>query len=230
MKFLTVIPARKGSKGIPNKNIKLLDGKPLIQYSIETSRQIFKDEDICLSTDSDEIIELANNLGLKTHFKRPDHLATDKATTHDVLIHALDYYSSIGKNYDALVLMQPTSPFRIKKHVEEAMALYNSAIDMVVSVKETSSNPYYVLFEENEKGYLIKSKSGNYKRRQDCPKVWEYNGAVYIINIKSLKERMANQFDKVIKYIMDDESSLDLDTPLDWKIAEFLIENHKKCD
>ena len=94
---------------------------------------------------------------------------------------------------------------------------------MVVSVKETKSNPYFNLFEEDVDGFLKKSKESDYTRRQDCPKVWEYNGAVYVINVESLKNTTINKFKKVKKYVMDELSSLDIDSEMDLKFVELLI-------
>lgn len=224
MKPLIVIPARGGSKGIPGKNHKLLCGKPLVQYSIEAAMSCFDSKHIYLSTDSDEIAHVAKDCGLEVPFLRPHHLATDTASTYDVLIHALDFAASTGYEPDTLIVLQPTSPFRKAFHIREALALFHPELDMVVSVKETKSNPYYVLFEENDKGYLKKCKEHSALRRQDLPKVWEYNGAVYVMNVKTLRQMPVNQFEKVIKYEMDEMSSLDLDTPLDWKIAEYIAQ------
>lgn len=223
MRVLAIIPARGGSKGIPKKNIKLLNGKPLIQYTIEAARQQLKDKDICVSTDSPEIKSVVESLGLAVPFLRPPELATDTAGTYEVLLHAIAYYESLGRKYDAIIILQPTSPFRKGIQIKEAVALYSPDLEMVVSVKETNSNPYYVLFEENELGYLEKSKKGNFTRRQDCPKVYEYNGAIYVINIKALKKNPPHLLQKIKKYLMPEEDSLDIDTPLDWSIAEFLI-------
>ncbi len=228
MKILYVIPARGGSKGIPRKNIKLLNGKPLISYAIDTARSLATDENICVSTDDDEIIQVVEEYGLKVPFKRPDYLATDKAGTYEVLLHALDFYEKQGQHYDVIVLLQPTSPFRSAKHVEEAVKLYSSEVDMVVSVKEATANPYYNCFEENQEGVLQISKGdGHYTRRQDAPKVYEYNGAVYVINTNSLKQRTLSQFNKRVKYVMDDFHSLDLDNMNDWVFAECLMNNTK---
>lgn len=222
MKFLVIIPARGGSKGVPKKNIKKLNGKPLIHYSIEAAQSIFPNEQICVSTDSEAIKEVAEQTGLKVPFIRPDYLSTDTAGTYEVLLHALEYFQKEGSTFEGIILLQPTSPFRTGAHLKEALDLYDSSIDMVVSVKETAANPYYLLFEENEEGFLKKSKEGNFTRRQDCPKVWEYNGAIYIINVKSLLKSPLHQFTKVRKYIMDERSSVDIDTPLDFTIAEIL--------
>lgn len=221
-KVLVVIPARKGSKGIPKKNIKLLSGKPLIGYSIELAKQIVPLADICVSTDGEEIKDTAEQFGVSVPFLRPDHLASDTAGTYEVLLHALDHYESQGKHYDVLLLLQPTSPFRKEIHVKEALEQYSHEIEMVVSVKEAKSNPYYNLFEEKS-GYLVKSKAGDYARRQDVPKVYEYNGAIYVINVKALKEKKITSFEKIRKYVMDEVSSMDLDEELDWKISELLI-------
>lgn len=226
-KFLAVIPARSGSKGVLRKNIKPLNGVPLIFYTIDCVRSIFPDEDICISTNDLELIDLVNEQrNMVVPFIRPDELATDQAGTHEVLLHAIDYYESKGKIFDSIILLQPTSPLRTEKNLNEAIDLYLSEnVDMVVSVKEAKSNPYFTLFEENEKGYLYQSKFGNYTRRQDCPKVYEYNGAIYVINIESLKKNRMAQFSKIKKYIMSDEASIDIDTPLDWKIAEMILKD-----
>lgn len=226
MKPLIVIPARGGSKGVPRKNIKLLGGKPLINWTIDEARKIFSDDLICVSTDDLEIKNTVEKSGLKVPFLRPEELATDKAGSYEVLLHAIQFYESKGYYADVLVLLQPTSPFRNSNQIQEAFNLYNPNLDMVVSVKETKSNPYYTLFEENESGYLVKSKKSNIARRQDLPQVWEYNGAIYIINVETLKQKSIIDFEKIKKYTMDEFTSHDIDTILDWKLAEILIEEN----
>lgn len=223
MKPIVVIPARGGSKGVPKKNIKPLNGKPLIHYSIEAAREVFEDKDIIVSTDDQIIKKAAEDIGLKVPFLRPAQYATDSAGQHETLLHAIEYKRSKGEYPDTLIILQPTSPLRRGHHIKEALALYSPNIDMVVSVKETDSNPYYVLFEENEKGFLEKSKKGNFVRRQDCPRVWEYNGAIYIVSISSLERSTINGFEKIIKYPMRSIDSVDIDTPLDFKLAELVI-------
>lgn len=223
---LVVIPARGGSKGVPGKNVKLLNGKPLIHYTIEAARKVFDDRYICVSTDSEKIKLVAEQTGLKVPFLRPEYLATDTANSRDVLLHALEQF--IFKNNeepDVIILLQPTSPFRNDKHITEALALYNADLDMVVSVKETKANPYYVLFEEGNDKFLKKSKESNAHRRQDVPKVWELNGAIYIINTETIKRLNIAAFKKVIKFEMDEQSSYDIDTMLDWTIAEALMKD-----
>ena len=161
MKPLVIIPARGGSKGVPKKNIKVLGGKPLIQWTIDVAREIFEDNIICVSTDNFQIKKVVENLGLSVPFIRPKNLSTDTAGTYEVLLHALNYYENLGYFPDVIILLQPTSPFRTSKQIKEALELYTSNIDMIVSVKETKSNPYFVLREENENGFLVKSKDSN---------------------------------------------------------------------
>ncbi len=224
MKILVIIPARGGSKGIPHKNIKPLNGKPLIYYTIDCARAICDDVDICVSTDDDEIIKVVEDYGLKVPFKRPDELATDTAGTYEVLLHALNYYEQQRKHYDAVMLLQNTSPFRTAEHVKEALKLYTPDVDMVVSVKECPANPYYCVFEEDANGFLHVCKGdGNIFRRQDAPKVYEYNGAIYIMNSEKLKTTHMHKMQKRVKYVMDDASSFDLDTMWDWQMAEMMV-------
>ena len=224
MKTLFLIPARGGSKGIPHKNIKLLGGKPLICYAIDAAREVASEEDICVSTDDEAIIRVVEEYGLPVPFRRPDELAQDGSGSYEVILHALDYYRQRGKEYDALVLLQPTSPFRTAEHIRGAMELYTPDCDMVVSVSEAKSNPYYVMFQEDPNGYLQHILKGTFTRRQDCPVVYEYNGAVYVMNVAALRAKPLSAFTKNRKYVMPASVSVDLDTLDDWKYAEFLIE------
>lgn len=224
MKILVIIPARGGSKGIPHKNIKPLNGKPLIHYTIDEAREIVGDDDICISTDDPEIIKCVEDYGLCVPFVRPVELATDTAGTYEVLLHALGFYEKQGRHYDVVLLLQNTSPFRKVEQIKEALKFYTPDVDMVVSVKECAANPYYCVFEEDNNGFLHVCKGdGNIFRRQDAPKVYEYNGAIYIINAEILKTTHMHKMQKRVKYVMDDISSFDLDTMTDWNIAESII-------
>ena len=224
MQALVIIPARGGSKGIPHKNIKPLNGKPLIHYTIDVARTVVSDEDICVSTDDQEIISVVEDYGLKVPFVRPAELASDTAGTYEVLLHALNYYEEkLHRRYDVVILLQNTSPFRSARQLQEAIKLYRDDIDMVVSVKACPANPYYCVFEENNEGYLHVCKGdGNIFRRQDAPKVYEYNGAIYIMNANVLKTTHMHKMKRRVKYVMDDRSSFDLDTMWDWQMAEMM--------
>jgi len=225
MNTLFLIPARGGSKGLPGKNIMPLQGKPLILYSIELARQFSSDDMICVSTDEQEIIEVVNSVDLPVPFIRPPDLATDEANSYDVMCHAINEYALKGKQIDNLVLLQPTSPLRKSIHLEEAMALYHKDIDAVVSVKQSHSNPYFSLFEEGDNGYLEKSKELHITRRQDAPPVYEFNGAIYIVNTMSIKRyKSISELPKIVKYIMPKENSVDIDDLTDFKYCEFLMD------
>lgn len=224
MNTLVIIPARGGSKGIPHKNIKKLNGKPLICYSIDVARQFTTEENICVTTDDDEIIKVVEDYGLKTPFKRPDYLATDTCGSNEVIKHAWNFYEDRGRHYDAILLLQPTSPFRKVEFLNDAVSLYDNSIDMVASVQNAPCNPYYDGFEENEKGLLVISKGdGLIERRQDAPKVWQFNGSIYVINPISLKEKGMANFSRIRKYVMHDLFSVDIDNLFDWKIAELIV-------
>jgi N-acylneuraminate cytidylyltransferase len=229
MKPLIIIPARGGSKGVPRKNIKLLNNRPLIGYTIEAALNIFSDAVVCVSTDDVEIKGVVENLGLTVPFIRPQELSSDTAATQEVLLHALEFYSKQGYEADTIILLQVTSPFRTAEHIKQAIDLFEQAQDceMVVSVKETSSNPYYVHFEESKEGYLVKLLKNSFVRRQDCPTVYELNGAIYIIKAEVLKEKKMNEFTKIVKYEMNQTASHDIDTMLDWQFAEFLVKQQE---
>lgn len=232
MKHLVVIPVRGGSKGIPGKNIKMLGGKPLVGYSIDVAREVFPDQLIYISTDDEKIKEVVEKMGLSVPFMRPSELATDTSGSNEVLLHALSQAEKTGYKPDVLVLLQATSPFRTGNQLKEALAIYDDNCDMVASVKITKSNPYYVLKEENMEGWLVKSKAGHFTRRQDCPLVYELNGAIYIINVPRIKEMPLSSFTKIRKYIMDEISSIDIDSPLDWELAELVMSkniNNAQC-
>jgi CMP-N,N'-diacetyllegionaminic acid synthase len=222
---LFVIPARGGSKGVLNKNKRLLNGKPLIVYTIEEALKVTSAEHICLSTDDQEIVEIGKRMGLSTPFLRPASLAQDDSSSRDVLLHSIDFYTSKGINYHSVVMLQPTSPIRKAEDIKGALDVFNDEIDCVLSVVETKSNPYFVLFEENEIGQLKKSKEGFFQRRQDCPKVYELNGAIYVIRVNSLRKSEITLMDNLVKYEMPKERSIDIDTELDFQIASFIIDN-----
>ena len=224
MKYLVVIPARGGSKGIPHKNIKPLCGKPLIYYSIDVARQFTSDENICVTTDDAEIISVVEQHGLKVPFVRPAELATDTCGSNEVIRHAYQFYADKGIQYDAIVLLQPTSPFRKVEFLKEAVTLYDDSIDMVTSVRPAACNPYYDGFEDNSEGLLVVSKGdGLIERRQDAPDVWQQNGSIYVLNPKSLMEKGLSHFTRIRKYPMSEYYSVDIDNPFDWKVAELII-------
>jgi CMP-N,N'-diacetyllegionaminic acid synthase len=221
---LAIIPARGGSKGLPGKNIKPLNGKPLIWYTIEAAREVFPDDNICVTTDDQAIIDVVEQTGLKVPFIRPAELATDTAGSWEVVKHAYDFYKSQGQDFNKLVLLQPTSPFRTGKHIREAYELFENTpeAEMVVSVKKTKANPYFNLFEADEYGVLHKSKEGNFKTRQECPDVFELNGAIYFLLPYGLEKKLNGVNLQMVPYLMGEWESVDIDGERDFEIAHHL--------
>lgn len=223
---LYIIPARGGSKGIPRKNIKLLGGRPLIAYAIDTAREASRlyPGPIVLSTDDDEIADVGRACGLTVDYMRPAELATDTAGSREMMLDVMAWADERRLPYDIVVLLQPTSPLRTASDVEAAIELYTPGVDMVVSVCESDANPYYNLFETGADGSLkICKGDGLYTRRQDAPTVWQYNGAVYVINPASLRAMPMGAFARRIPSVMPRQRSIDLDTLADWQRAEMLI-------
>lgn len=221
---LYIIPARGGSKGIPRKNIKKLAGRPLIGYSIDAALSLAPVERICLSTDDEEIAAVGRGMGLDMSYMRPPELATDTAGSREVILDAMSHYAGRGVEFDCVVLLQPTSPLRTVDDIRRCLALYTPEVDMVVTVKEAACNPYYNCFETDADGYLHISKGeGLYTRRQDVPPAWEYNGAVYVINPESIRRMPLGAFRRRVPVEMPRNRSIDLDTPMDWLIAETIM-------
>lgn len=218
---LFVIPARGGSKGLPGKNIKELCGKPLIAYSIDVAREFVDDKHICVSTDSEEIKQVVESYGLSLPFLRPDYLATDTATTNDVLVHAVNFFKEQGIEYKKLVLLQPTSPLRTSQDVQGAIKLYHDDIDMVVSV--IKSHAPAVLCSENEDGFVELIYNKKAAGRQQLQDMYEFNGAVYVINVQALLDKGLAKFTKRVKYVMSKENSMDIDDIYDFKLVEIIL-------
>lgn len=229
MKKLVIIPARAGSKGVPKKNIKLLGGKPLISRSIEFAKAIVNSEDIiCVSTDDVSVLKIAEDYGVTQPFIRPDDLATDSASSFEVILHAINFYEKKGFQFDLITLLQPTSPFRDPSdyHAMEKIYLKNLP-DMVVSVKTIKDSPYFNLFQEGENRMLTKIMNSNKSsNRQDHPPVYGYNGSIYLFNCKSFLNIRNFNFGKIMKFLMSELNSVDIDTPMDWAFAEFILKNN----
>lgn len=230
-----VIPARGGSKGIPRKNIRPFLGKPLIAYSVEQAIECCENLGldrgrIIVSTDSPEIAETARQAGAPAPHHRPDELATDKSGSREVILDAMEEARRRGIDFDCVVLLQPTSPLRTVSDITGTMELFDrERPDMAVSVKEAGANPYYNLFEtDSEDGSLKVCKGdGLITRRQDAPQAWEYNGAVYVIDPEAIEKYPLGALPRRLPYRMDAIRSVDLDTPLDWEIAETIARHIK---
>ena len=220
--LIFIIPARAGSKGLPGKNYKLLGGKPLINYSLEFARLFTTDDNICVTTNDENVIKATMEIGYQPKFIRSEALCSDMATSAAVIRDALTYYNS---KYKAVVLLQPTTPFRSHSHVVQALELLINDVRAVVGVKESKANPYFNLFEEDAKGNILISKDvGNYSRRQDVPRVYEINGALYVFTYEAaVSYNSIKDVGVIKKVVMGEEYSIDIDTSLDWLKAEYYL-------
>ncbi len=228
MKIIAFIPARKGSKRVADKNIRLLGGKPLIAWTIEAALATGLDMDVVVSTDSPEIAAVAKHYGAQVPFLRPEQLAGDTTPTFDVLEYTLDALKTAGKDYDAVVLLQPTSPLRKSIHITEAMKLLEQPdVLSVVSVSELDYPvEWSMMLPEDRRmdGYVIQNEQALRTRSQDFPKRYRLNGAVYcaktadILQHKSFYMRQGTS-----AYIMDKMFAVDIDDSFDFEYAEFLI-------
>lgn len=224
MKILYLIPARAGSKGLPGKNVKILGDKELIIHTIDFALKNIKEGDeLCISSNDEEVLNIAKRLGIDVPFVRPEELASDTASSYDVILHAIRYYEDNNKYFDLVLLLQPTSPFRSQDDFDTLIQSYDDEVEMVVSVKKAKENPYFTLFEENESGFLDKSKKGDFQTRQDCPDVFAFNGSMYLLKISALKDKKISEFKKIKKIVMPEERSIDIDTMSDWILAEFYL-------
>ena len=221
--FLAIIPARGGSKRLPRKNVLDLNGKPLIAWSIEAGLSSKYIDKVVVSSDDDEILEISKKFGSET-IKRPDELASDTATTFDAIKHAIDNFDK----YDYIVLLQPTSPLRNEKHIDEAIELLESKnADAVVSVCEMDHSPLWsnTLDETLSMKNFLRDEILN-KRSQDLNPYYRLNGAIYICETEKLLEEKSFFLKKdIFAYVMDRKSSIDIDEEIDFKIASILIKD-----
>ena len=223
MKILAIVPARGGSKRLPGKNIKILNGKPLIQWAIESALGINYITRVMVSTDSQGIADIALKSGAKVPFLRPKSISTDTSSSSEVIEHALDYYKEQGEIFDFILLLQPTSPMRNKKHIEEAIALLRSkGADAVVSVCECEHSPLWTntLPENLSMDKFIKDEI-KHTRSQDLPLSYRLNGAIYLSKVSRFyEEKTLFLSSNIYAYVMDSESSVDIDHELDFLLAE----------
>lgn len=224
-KILFLIPARKGSKGLPKKNIKPFGDATLIERAINQAKSCAKENDvICLSTNDEVAIEIVEKMGIDVPFKRPEELASDNSSMEEVIRHALQFYAHLGKNFDCVVLLQPTSPLRNINDIKAVINRFDGNQEMIVTVNESKENPYFNLFEETISGKLIKSKSGYYKTRQEVPRCFALNGAVYLISRATLDQKAMKDITCLEKIEMPVERSIDIDTKFDWDLALYYLE------
>ena len=220
--FLAIIPARGGSKRLPRKNILDLNGKPLIAYSIKAGLKSKYIDKVMVTSDDAEILSISKYYGANT-IQRPIELANDTATTFDAIKHTIDNCET----YDYIVLLQATSPLRNEKHIDEAIELLESKkADAVVSVCEMDHSPLWsnTLDESLSMKGFLKDEVLN-TRSQDLENYYRLNGAIYICKThKLLEEKSFMLKNDIFAYVMDRESSIDIDEEIDFRMANMLAE------
>jgi len=227
MNILGIIPARGGSKSVPRKNIALLHGKPMIVYTIETAQKSYRLTDFVVSSEDNEIIEIAKQWGAPVPFVRPAELATDEAPSLLVVQHAVREMESIkGVKYDYVVLLQPTTPLRQAQDIDAAIEkLVATGADSVVSVCEVGAyHPARMRQIVNDRLVELPIREPREMlRRQDLPPVYIRNGAVYAVkrDVVMLQNSMIGEISR--PYIMPEERSVNVDSKLDFLLAEILL-------
>lgn len=221
MKNLAIIPARSGSKGLKDKNIKLLDGKPLLAYSIEAAKNSGIFEEIYVSTDSKLYADVAIEYGASVPFLRSEKNATDTASSWDVVKEALSQYEQKGRVFDTVTLLQPTTPLRTANNIKEAYEiLQTNNINAVVSVCEVDHSPLWsnTLPDDGSMENFIR-KDIRILPRQKLDTYYRINGAVYMVKIPYFKTCKTIYDKSCIAYIMDKEKSIDIDDEFDFKLV-----------
>ncbi|WP_346316652.1 acylneuraminate cytidylyltransferase family protein [Chitinophaga sp. YIM B06452] len=232
MSILVTICARGGSKGIPGKNIRQMAGRPLIAYTIGTAKKFAEGKDcvIALSTDSQEIISVAEEFGLPTRYKRPEALATDTIGKMPVLIDVKEYEEKKrGTGFDYLIDLDVTAPFRTCEDLDAAFEMLQKDKEAlnIFSVSPAHRNPYFNMVEENSAGYFELSKKGSFVTRQSAPKVYDMNASFYIYKKKFFDMSYNTAVtDRSLVYVMP-HMCFDLDHPVDFEFMEYLIQNGK---
>jgi len=235
MKILITICARSGSKGIPGKNIKQLNGRPLIYYTIKVARQFqqaFKEVSIVLSTDAEEIMKVAENYGLKTDYNRPESLAGDTIGKLDVISDVLLWKEEVSHcRFDYILDLDVTSPLRNLHDLSVAFEIIKNNEDAInlFSVSPAGRNPYFNMVEQKENGFfaLVKQTEGVVLARQSAPKVYDMNASFYFYKraFFDLGSKVAIA-DKSLIYEVP-HACFDLDEPMDFEILSYLMVNNK---
>lgn len=222
---LAIIPARSGSKGLADKNIKLVNGKPLLAYTIEAAMKSKLFNEIFVSTDSEKYAKIALEWGANVPFLRSDELATDTASSLDVVKDALKRYKGMGEEFDTVAILQPTSPLR---SAEDIIAGYNKMIEKdansIIAVCEVDHSPLWsnTLPEDTSLTNFLKQEVINLNR-QSLPTYYRINGALYLIKSDFLMMTDNIYSEKSYALVMPKERSVDIDNELDLKIAEIII-------
>ena len=232
MRILALITARGGSKRLPGKNIRVLGGKPLIVWSIDVAKDIPEICEILVSTDDPAIATVCKEAGANVPWLRPAELATDTASSVDVALHALDWYEAENGAVDGLLLLQPTSPFRTQATVQRGIDLFSKhGRQPVLGVSPTHAHPMWTFKTEGKYLVPFMPDHGLGMRSQDLPPAYVVNGSLYLISPAELRACRAFLGAKAIPLVIESpQEALDIDTELDFKMAEFYLDRGARLD
>ncbi len=228
MKIIAIIPARGGSKGVPRKNIKILGGRPLLAYTIERALESKLLDTVMVSTEDEEIASIAEQLGLKVPFMRPKSLVQDFSPSLDVVINVLETYQAQDMHFDAVMILEPTNPFREATEIDECIKIFETKnSDSLITVKEVPPqyNPHWV-FEENSESLLQKAIGDNaiIARRQILPKAYARDGSVYITKTAVILKKRTLFGEEIAFRVNTNPNQLNIDSIDDWQEAERIVE------
>ena len=225
MKNLAIIPARSGSKGLQDKNIKLLAGKPLLAHTIQTALESGIFDTVMVSTDSEEYAKISRTFGADVPFLRSEKTSTDTSSSWEAVAEVLENYKDIGIEFDTFMLLQPTSPLRTAENIREAYnELINKYAKSIISVCEVDHSPLQcnTLPDDNSlNGFIRKESKG--KRRQDMPTYYRFNGAIYLSYVEFFEQNHDIYREKCFAYIMNKHDSIDIDDEYDFAMAEAIL-------
>lgn len=220
MSVLALICARGGSKGIPGKNVRSIAGKPLIAWTVEAALRSHRVDSVVVSTDDDQIAEVARRHGAQTPFIRPGHLALDETPSIDVVLHALQALPG----FKSVLLLQPTSPLRDTDDIDSCLKFAEDrSLKSVVSVTAADCHPHWTYSIDSAAKIHSFVKDAPAARRQDLPAAYVLNGAMYFAEATWLRDSGSFLGPDTHALIMPHEKSVDIDTPLDWRFAEMLL-------
>jgi CMP-N,N'-diacetyllegionaminic acid synthase len=227
-KVLAIVPARSGSKRLPGKNIRILNGIPLVAHTFNAIKDSEFITTTIVTSDCPKVLEISSHYNNMYQLNRPKYLASDTSTTIEVLLHALDHAKQLGE-FDTVCLLQPTSPLRTTEDIDNAIHLYiNKKAKGIVSMCKCEHSPLWTTTLETSNKFKKFIKSLDNKRSQDLEDFYKLNGAIYINEIETLIETKKIFHDKgFYPFIMSSENSIDIDTLLDFKMAELIIKERK---
>lgn len=226
MKYLALICARGGSKGLPGKNIMNLNGLPLVAWSIKVAKEVDRISKIVVSTDTKEIAKISMNYGAEVPFIRPKYLSEDESSEWEVWKHCIKFFQDKKYHFDGLVIIPPTAPLRNFQDINNCINEYEKGdYDAIITVTDSHRNPYFNMIKVNQDNTssLVISKNKKYIRRQDTPEVYDMTTVAYVVRPKFVLEE-DGIFDGLVKSVhIPLERAVDIDTIFDFEFAKYLI-------